>query len=211
MSAPLGRSVIAGLADFVGRGWYTKSIGDLVSKIISSMKFRNEVRTGGVVSNGATVSASVCQIDTTALDCTLNGRIKAQLAALNDADLFTTSGSIGQPIFQNGATAAAISLATDETAHMAVIACNTNGAGGATDTDNGAVIVMAVVAGTATTYASKTAPPSSVEIQAALDASTGVHAGVTGWVWLASILWDENSGSPTRTITLNRNNVISEL
>lgn len=211
MSAPLGRSILAGLADFVGRGWYTKSIESLVAKIISSMKLRNEVQRGGVVSNGASVTASACQIDTTALDCVLNGRIKAQLAALNDVDLFTTAASVGQAVFQNGATAAAISLATDETAHIAVIACNTDGAGGATDTDNGAVIIVAVVAGTATTYASKTAPPSSVEIQAALEASTGVHAGVTGWVWLASILWDENSASPTRTITLNRNNVISEL
>lgn len=211
MSTPKGRSILIGLGEFVSRRWFTKDFPVLVQKIIDVFQTRNQVVLGGLPSVGASVTASVLQVSTTALDAVLNGRIKAQLAAQTNVDLFTTAGVVAQPIFTDGSTAAAISLGTSEEARVALIVCNTDGAGAAVDTDNGVVKLLAVVAGTATTYATKTAPPTSVEIQAALEASTGVHAGVTGWAWLGSIVWDENAGSPTGTVTPNRNNVISAL
>lgn len=208
MSTVRGKSALQRLAEYgtSGFGWFTKELPTLRDKIIFAHKYRNEVRSGGVLSAGLTVSTSILQIDMTALDVILNGRMKAQLAALNDIDLFATAGSIGRATYSNGADASGILLGGAETAKVAVIACNTDGAGGKEDADNGAgVKIVAVVAGTATTYAAKTAPPTSVEIQAALDAATGVHAGVTGWVWLGHIAW---AGTPSATIVLNRNNVL---
>lgn len=207
MGTPKGRSILSDLSQFVSRNWYVKDFTKLVQKILDVMQHRNEVVSGGVASAGATVSASVLQANITAMSSVLNGRIKAASGALTDTDLFTTAGSIGRATFVDGSSAAAISLSGSQTAQVALIACNTDGSGGADDLDNGAVKFVAVVAGTATTYASKTAPPTSVEIQAALDAATGVHAGVTGWVHLATIEWDEGGGSPVATFALNRNNV----
>lgn len=211
MSTPVGRSIVQSLSEYAVRGWYTREFPRLVTKIIEAVQHRNQVSAGGVVSAGGTISASVLQINTTALDSVLNGLMKAQLAAQTNLDLFTTGGAAAQAIFADGSTAAAISLGASEKAYVAILACNTNGAGAAVDTDNGVVKLLAVVAGTSSTFATMDAPPSSVEIQAALEASTGVHAGVTGWVWLASAEWDEGGGSPAVTITLNRNNVAQAL
>ena len=207
MSTPKGRSILSDLSQCASRGWYVKDFTKLVQKILDVVQHRNEILSGGVASVGATVSASVLQANVTAMSVVMNGRLKAATAALTNTDLFATAGSIGQAIYTNGATAAAISLTAGQVAQVALIACNTDGAGGADDLDNGAVKFVAVVAGTATTFMTKTAPPTSVEVQAALAASTGVHAGVTGWVHVATIEWDEGSGSPVATFALNRNNV----
>lgn len=206
MSTPSGRSILAALGEFASRGWYVKDFTKIVQKIIDVVQHRNEILSGGVVSVGATVSASVLQVSTTVMGLALNGHLKS-LAAQTDVDLFTTAGVVGKAIYSNGADASALNIgAGTNKAYIAIIACNTDGAGGDVDTDDGAVKLVAVVAGTATTYQLKTAPPTSVEIQAALEAATGVHDGVTGWLWVGKAVWDAASGSPVATLTPNRNN-----
>jgi hypothetical protein len=209
MSTAVGKSILQSLGELKVRHWFTKEFPNLVEKMISAMQNRNQIVEGGVVTAGGTISASVLQIDMTAVKSVLKGRIMADFALLNDVDLFTTAASIAQPIFTDGATAAAISLATDETAYVTVILCNTDGAGGAAEGDGGTPLLLAVVHGTALTYGAQTGHATSTQIQAALDASVGVHAGVTGWAHVAQILWDENSASPIVTIRKNRNNVIA--
>lgn len=204
MATASGKAALQALTTFCD-GSDLHVVRDLADLVSSSYQGRSEIRAGGVLSAGGTISASAMQVDLTACDTTLAGKMQAQFAALNDTDLFTTAGSVGQAIYTDGATAAAIALDTDEVARVAVILCNSDGAGGVTD-DNGAPLIVAVVAGTAATFAAQTAPPTSAQIQAALEASAGVHAGVTGWVWLGHVVWDENSASPQVTVTKNRNN-----
>jgi len=194
------------LAKFVNypvNQWFTKEIPRLARDLRDLILNGSAVFAGGVVSAGASVTASVLQIDSTALDAKLSGNLKLQLGAQTNADLFATAGSVGQAIYADGADASGISLATDETAYVTVVAVDSDGAGAATG-DNGAVLLVAVVAGAAATYESQTAYLTDAEIRSALLASTGVHDGTTGFVRLADILWDENSASPTATVTVNR-------
>lgn len=188
-------------------GWYTKVAQQLATDIRNLLLKGNAVLSGGVAAVGGTVSASVLQVTTTgALSAKLNGALKASLAAITDTDLFTTAGSVGQAIFEDGSSAAAISLATSETAQVTLVAVDSTGAGAATG-DNGAALYVAVVAGVGgagKTYQTKTAPLTNAQIRAALMASTGVHAGTTGFVRLADFEWDEGGGSPAATVTVNR-------
>lgn len=209
MSTTLGKSRLASLGEYRVRGWFTRALVDLVEKIISATQYKNEIISGGVITAPGTISASVVQVTTTALSCFLKGRLMAAIAAQTTQDLFTTAGVFGKATYTSGADASAISLATDEVVYVTIIACNTDGAGGAVEDDNGAAKLVAIVNGTATTRGSKTGPATSAEIQAALEASTNVHDGVTGWVHVCSFVWDENTGSPTAVITMNRNNVVS--
>lgn len=209
MSTPVGKSILQSLGEFQVRRWFTAAFPDLVAKIISAEQAKNEIISGGVVTAGGSITASVLQINMTALSAFLKGRLMAAVAAQTNADLFTTAGAIAQAIFTSGATAAAISLATSEKAHVTLVVCNTNGAGGKDQADNGTPKLLAIVNGSATGYGAKTTFATSTEIQAAILASTGVHAGLTGWAHVCDILWDENAGVPTSTITLNRNNVIA--
>lgn len=196
--------ILAALADYPRRKWYTSVINSLTADIASLFTKRSAVISGGVAADvSATVSASALGIDVSAVSAVVNGNLKTTLAALDDVDLFTTASSVGQAVFGDGATAAAISLSTDETAYVTLIATDSDGAGSATG-DNGALIYVACVAGAADTYEAATAYLTDAEIRAALLASTGVHAGAGGFVRLADILWDENSGSPQYTVTINR-------
>jgi hypothetical protein len=183
-------------------GWYTKKIEELAADIRLLLKFGSAVISGGVTSGG-TISASALGVTTTALDAKTNGQLKTQLAALSDVDLFTTAANVAQAVFEDGSDASGIGLATDEVAQVTLIAADTDGSGGNTGED-GALLYVAVVAGTSTTYASTSAPLSDGELRAALLASTGVHDGTTGFVRLADIEWDENGGSPQATVTVNR-------
>ena len=186
----------------VRSGWYTKVLTELAADVRQLVKFGSAVISGGVASGG-TISASALGVTTTALDAKTNGTLKTQLAALSDVDLFTTAGNVGQAVFADGSDASGISLATDETAQVTLIAADTDGAGAATGED-GALLYVAVVAGTSTSYASESGPLSDGELRTALLGSTGVHDGTTGFVRLADILWDENGGSPQATVTVNR-------
>lgn len=184
--------------------WFTTEIKNIAEDIRSMLMSASAIMGGGIAAAGASVTASVLQATTTgALDAKLNGMLKLQLAAITDADLFTAAASVAQPIFADGADASAISLATDETAYVTLIAVDSDGAGAATG-DNGAMLYLAVVAGSATTYMSQAAYLTDTQIRSALMASTGVHDGTTGFARLANILWDENSASPTATFIVAR-------
>ena len=98
MSVPFGKSALQRLAEFVVAGWYVTAIRDLVAKVIDSYNKRSEILEGGVISAGASVTASVLQVDLTAMRTMLKGRLMADIALQNDADLFTTAGAIGQPM-----------------------------------------------------------------------------------------------------------------
>ena len=194
--------LLSRLASYPVRKWFTTEIPNLAKDIRNILLTQSAVVSGGVVTGG-TVTASALGLSTTASDSKINGVIKAQLAALVDVDVFTTAGNVAQAVYEDGATAAAISLAASETAYVTLIATDSDGAAAATG-DNGAPLYLAVVAGSATTYMTATAYLTDAEIRSALLASTGVHDGATGFVRLADILWDENAASPIATVTVNR-------
>jgi hypothetical protein len=202
MSTTFGR-VLNKLANYKTRpGWYTKVIKNLGQDLADLFKASSRVTAGGLATVG-TVNATDFGVSVTALDATLNGTLKLQLALLADVDLFTTAAgppAIGQAVFSDGSDASGISLAGGETAQVALIAADSDGAGGATGED-GAMMYLAVVAGTATTYNDATSPPSDTDIESALTGSTGVHDGTAGWVRLADLDWIEAGGS---TVTPNR-------
>lgn len=194
--------LLAKLVNYPVNKWFTTEIRNLASDLRSLLQSGSAVVSGGVTSGG-TITASALGVTTTAVDAKVNGVLKAQLALLSDVDLFATAGTVAQAIYADGSDASGISLATDETAQVTLIAADTNGSGGATG-DNGALLYVAVVAGTASTYAAQTTFLTDSELRSALLASTGVHDGTTGFVRLADILWDENSASPQVTVTVNR-------
>lgn len=196
------------------RRWFTTELPNLVSDIMSAYQKRNEVLDGGIVTDG-TATATEMMGNVTALNCVLNGRRMAELAAISDDDLLddATTG-VTQPIYEDGTDASALSLGTDEDAYVTLIVCNTDAAAGAVETDNAAPLLLAIVAGTAATYASQTEHLSSLKIQEALEASAGEsvdHSGVTGWAHVAQIVYSDTGGAAwALTPTMNRNNVISE-
>lgn len=211
MPTPKGRSILAKLSDFSIRGWYTRTFVDFILAVQSAFQHRNEITAGGLVTTGASVTASVLQVNMAAMNVTLDGRMKAQVTALANVDLFTTAGFVGRATYSDGTDASGIALATNKIARVSVIACNSNGAGGADNLENGGVKIVAIVSGTGVTYGNKTAPPTSAEITAALTAATGIHAGTTAWSHVATILWNENNASPSATVTSNRNNVVQAI
>lgn len=202
----LGSHLFSLLDSFKVRGYYTKVIPELIEQIRLAGRRMSEVISGGITTVGASVTASVLQANVSAAGLKLNGKLKALGAITNGSLMAAPSGSVGRSIYQDGSSASGITLGTSKKAYVTLIACNTDGAGGVVDTDDGAVKVVAVIKGTSATAQAATAHLTSIEIQRALEASSQ-HAGVTGWVHLAQILWDENAGSPQATIVLNRNNV----
>jgi len=203
---PQGKRILQAVAQFKSRKWPSKDIETLADKIAEFFQERNEILSGGVTIDGEDSTASVLNVDMTAISSVLRGRLMAAVAAATPRDLFATAGSVGQAIYENGATAAAISLANPASAKVTLILCNSDGAGGASEDDNDAPLLVAVVAGTAGALGA--AHLSSQEIQDALEASAGVHAGVTGWAHVCQISWSRAGAAYTVTPTMNRNNVV---
>lgn len=200
LSATLYRKLSA----FPVLGWYKSAIRELALNIVTAFGTISQVYSGGVASAGASVTASVLQVSTSAaLASKIHGELKENAAALADADILAVAGAVARPTYSNGTTAVGITLTGDQVARVTLIATDSNNSGGATG-DNGAALYVAVVAGTSTTYAAATAFLTDGQIADALKAATGVHAGATGFVRLADILWDRNGGSPTATFTVNR-------
>jgi len=185
-------------------GWFTKIIKNLGVTLRDMLLYKSEVILGGFFTKG-TITASTIPVTMTALDAKLNGDLKLQLAAIAVADdLLDPVAPMGQPIYEDGADATAVALGTDEEAHVTVIAVNSDGAGAATG-EEGAMLLVPVVAGDAATFAAATQPLTDDEIEAALAASTGVHDGTTGWVRLADIVWTDTGGAAWDVvITANR-------
>lgn len=206
MPFPKGKRILQAVAQFKSRKWPSKDIEILADKIAEFFQERNEVVSGGVVTEGTGTSSSALMIDATALASVLNGRLMAAIAAQDDADLFATAGSIGQAIYEDGSDASGISLANPAEAFVTLVVCNTDGAGGASEDDNDAPILVAVVSGTSGSLG--TSHLTSQQVQDALDASTDVHDGVTGWAHVCQVAW-ARTGAATYTVTvvMNRNNV----
>lgn len=174
---------------------------------------RNEIVDGGIVTSGAAVAHNNMQLDVTELKCTLDGKMKAALAADDDVNYLAKAGTVGQPIYQDGADATGFSLVDDseDVAYVTLIVCDSKGDGDPDTDDNGNAVVVAIIAGEAAgddKWNTKTAHLTTAEIQAALSAAAGIHAGVVGWAHLAQVVFDENDQAPTVTITMNRNNVL---
>lgn len=205
---PKGKRILQAVAQFQSRKWPGKDIELLADKITDHYQTRNEIISGGVVSSGAGTSSSALPITTSALNVVLRGRMMAVVAAQTAQDLFTTAGVFTKAIYEDGADASGVSLSADgDVAHVTVIVCNTDGSGGAVETDNGACKLLAVVAGTAADHSSS-AHLSSQAIQDALDAATDLHDGVTGWAHVCQIVWTRVAvDNWTVAIVMNRNNV----
>ena len=184
--------------------WYTVEIPNLARDLLAYLAAGSAVSVGGIVANGTTVTASALGLISSAVDAKIGGVLKLQLAALvTNVDVTITAGDVGQPIFADGTDASAISLDTDEIAQVTIVVTDSDGAAAATG-ENGAMLYVAIIAGTATTYMTTTTPVTDGGILAALEASTGIHDGATGAARLADVVWDENTASPTSVTTSNR-------
>ncbi len=209
------------------KGWYTKTISAFMDAIIRAFRLRNEVLGGCTAladgSGDTTMDHDHFEVGMTGnLATMLNGRLMAEIAAFAAAgsalDLLDDEETgIGQPIFSDGSSADIAGgewtgLADDaiETCYGTLIACNSDNEGGADEDDNGAPLLVLVIAGTGTTYGDAEAHLTSAEIQDALEASTDIHDGVTGWTHVAQIVFTSGDGDGTCSgeYVLNRNNVL---
>ena len=207
MPKATGCSALSALTSFKATQWFTKSFVSLVDDISARYGKRNEVVSGILVTAGTHKSATVADITTTAGTVTLNGSM-FDAAAISDKDCIDPEATgvnltFGEPIFSDGSAGDALDLATDAIAYISLIIANSDGGGSTSVTPK----MIAVIAGTGASPTA-TAQLSTAEINSALAASTGVHAGVTSWCHVAQLVLDENSGSPTLTATDNRNNVL---
>jgi hypothetical protein len=131
-----------------------------------------------------------------------NGELHSFAFSTSDTDLdvLTAGVKVHQPIYLDGSDATALSLGAGEKVAVALIVCNSDGAGDEI-TAASTVKILAVVGEVGTAVPT---PLSSARIQAALEASTGVHDGSTvRWVWLASV---DFRVTPSVTVTNNVSN-----
>jgi hypothetical protein len=225
MGLKTGVTPLEKLKTFKARNWYDKAFIKCAAQIADDYMTRNEIIRGGEIATGASRTNSTFNINlgdgssATDIYSVLNGRIMAAIGYQTDRDLLATGESfMGTAIYSDGSAASGATIATNESAYATLIVCNSDGSGdvvvggdGAATAggDNGQAQLLCVFAGTGTTDYDED-HLTSAEIQAALDASTGVHDGTTGWVHYAQIVWTDTSGTVTVTPTMNRNNIVSE-
>jgi hypothetical protein len=211
MTVPNGKNAMQRLLNWsIRRGWgYELKRGR--TKVVDAFRERTEVLGGGIVSDG-TATATELMLSMTECDLTILGRMGTIAEVVPDDDfLDAATTGVGQPVYGDGSDASALSLGTDETAKVTLIACNSDGAGAADEDDGGTFLIVALVAGTSSDYADQDSHLSSVEIQAALEASDSVHDGITGWAHLCQMDYADTGGAAwAATVTMNRNNVVSE-
>ena len=209
MSLPLGKSPLQTIFNWLPRKSWYKELTLLRQKIVDAYQARNEVIIGGIVTDG-TATAGTMMANVTALECVLNGKIKATISAISDDDLVDdATPGVEQAIYEDGTDASAITLTNDKTARVTIIVSNSKGDGTVDDVDGGTAVLIAVVKGTASTWNAQTRHLTSAEIQAALDASTDVHDGGASWAHVAQCLWADTGGASWLvTPTANRNNVL---
>jgi hypothetical protein len=225
MGLKTGVTPLEKLKTFKARNWYDKAFIKCAAKIADDYVTRNEIIRGGEIAEGSSVTGTTFNVNlgdgTSATDIysVLNGRIMAAIGYQTDRDLLSTGESfMGTAIYSDGSAANAATITTDESAYATLIVCNSDGSGSvvaggdgaaAAGGDNGQAQLLCVFAGTGTGSYDED-HLTSAEIQAALDASTGVHDGTTGWVHYAQLVWADDSGSFSVTPVMNRNNIVSE-
>jgi hypothetical protein len=204
----MSKSPLAAMLPFRARKWFNKEFTRLAQLTADTFATRSEITSGGGGLAAGTVTTSALHLTYSAISTLLNGLIMSDVAAIADVNVLAAAGSVGAAIYEDGSayTGDAITLGALETAYVTLVVTNSDGAGAAAG-DDGAPLLIAVVAGTsAATGITATAFVSSVDVAAALAGSTGVHAGTTAWVHYAEVLW---AGTPGATPTLNRNNAVS--
>jgi hypothetical protein len=199
MAKATGYAALAALTTFTAKKWFTKSFVTLVDEISRLYGKRTEILDGGLVTKGATVTAEVCQIDLSEMKVILGG-VLGTVAALDDKDCIA-GAEFGQSIFSDGSTGEALVIASAQTAFITLIVCNSNNGGSTATTPK----LVAVINGTGPSPVA-TAHLTTAEINAALAASTGKHAGVTEWAHIGR--WEVRQAdlSALHGNTENRNN-----
>ena len=209
MGIAVGKNALQKLFNWTPRKSWYKELRKSRHQIVDSYRERSEILDGGIVTEG-TETATELVAGIAECKVMLAGRQMTLAALATTSDLLTAATGIGQAIYDDGSNATAAALASGEVAYVTLIICNTDGAGGADTDDGGTCLVVAVISGSGTgDYDAEHV--TSAEIQAALDASDGVHDGTTAWAHLAQLTWTDTGGSAWAiAVTMNRNNVVSE-
>ena len=198
MATQYGKNALQALKAFRSTKWFTKDFISLASDIAAKYASRNEMLFGGSLSAN-TCGATALQVTLAAGEVMLAGKMHP-FAAISARDLHANK----LLIHSDGSDAQSINFTGGTGNFVSIIACNSDGANGV-EAEGAAPLIVGIVNGTdASTAAASTAPLSSAAIQAALEASTGVHANVTGWVHVGYI--HGNIVGDSETVVSNLNN-----
>lgn len=201
MAKATGYAALAALTTFTAKKWFTKSFVDLVEDISLRYTKRTEILDGGLVTKGTTLSATVCDLSVSEMK-TIMGGVLTTVSAISDKDCIAPEGGgFGQAIFSDGSNGNTLSLTSTARAFITIIVCNSDGSGSTSATP----LVIAVINGTSPSPTS-TAHLTTAEINAALAASTGKHAGVTEWAHVGRFEVLEGTFGALQNNTENRNN-----
>jgi hypothetical protein len=201
MPKATGFSALAALTTFTAKKWFTKSFVDLVEEISLRYTKRTEILDGGLVSKGTHLSATVCDLDVGEMKIIIGG-VLTTVGAISEKDCIAPEGGgFGQAIFSDGSNGNTLSLTSTARAFITIIVCNSDGGGSTSATP----LVIAVINGTGTSPTA-TAHISTAGINAALAASTGIHAGVTEWAHVGRFEVLEGTFGALQSNTENRNN-----
>lgn len=201
MPKATGYAALAALTTFTAKEWFTKSIVKLVDEISLRYTKRTEILDGGLVTKGTTLSATVCDLNVSEMK-TIIGGVLTTVSAISEKDCIAPEGGgFGQAIFSDGSNGNTLNLAASAKAFITIIVCNSDGGGSTSATP----AVIAVINGTGPSPASLE-HISTAGINAALAASTGIHAGVTEWAHVGRFEVHQADLSALQTNTENRNN-----
>ncbi len=200
MAKATGFSALAALTTFTAKKWFTKSFVDLVEEISLRYSKRTEILDGGLITKGTTLSATVCDITVAEMKIIMGG-VLSTVSAISDKDCLAPESAFGQAIFSDGSNGAGLTLSSSARAFITIIVCNSDSNGSTSATP----LVIAVINGVGSSPVA-TAHLTTAEINAALAASTGKHAGVTEWAHIGRFEVLEGTFGALQNNTENRNN-----
>jgi len=213
MAVNWGKTPLQKLKSFRARKWFRPEFENFATRVATDYSGRSEITSGGIVTGG-TAAATTLSATITALECVLGGQIMAATTAIGSEDdlLDGVASSCGVACWGDGTMVddTGLTVAADETAWISLIITNSDDGGGATETDNGAPLLVAVIAGDADKHEDAATFLNAREITAALSASAH-HKGVTGWALVAECELKETASATTFTQTweMQRNNTIN--
>jgi hypothetical protein len=206
LEVPTGKHPLSRLYEWSpsDKGFYLKTADSLRDAFIDAYSHRNEIMTPGALAAGASIADDVLAVDFSGLNGGFGFGDGAPTtfspSSGADVDMLTDAGVL-DAIFSDGTDATSTTLAVADSTRVALIYANSDGAGGALATFKALAIIM--VDGEEWTDS----VPSTIQVQRALEASTGVHDGVTAWVWMAHATWNVTEGPVGHlAITMNVNN-----